>query len=238
MFIKSIRLIVVAGVIALTTSSLRAQVWTEVGDAGQTLPGAQATGAVNGNPLTTIVGTLSSGTDADIYVIMITSPTTFSATTNNAVTQASGLDTALFLFNGSGVPIYTNDDVSGVSLQSTLPAGTAFTLSLSPGVYYLAVSLSGNEPVNLTNQLLFAGYPLGDTTAVRGPASGVSPNVEANFNGGTFFSQTGGYQINLTGAATAAAVPEASTIALTSIGIAGLWSLRKRNRKFSLPFRR
>lgn len=230
MFTKSIRLIAVTAALSvLTTLSVKAQVWAEVTDAGQTLGGAQNTGAVNGLPLTTITGTLSSGTDVDIFRINITTPTTFSATTNNALTQASGLDTALFLFNGSGVPIYTNDDVSGTSLQSTLPSGSSFTLSLNPGVYYIAISLSGNEPVNLTNQLLFAGYPSGDTTAVRGAASGINPNTLGGFNGNTFFSQSGAYQIDLT--STTTAVPEGSTIVLTTMGVAALLSLRRKNGK-------
>jgi hypothetical protein len=136
------------------------------------------------------------------------------------------LDTALFLFDSSGAPIYTNDDASGTSLQSRLPGGSSFTLSLAPGVYILGISLSGNEPINLNSQLLFAGYPGGDSTAVRGPSSGNSPMTLSNFNGQTSFSETGVYQIDLT--STQAAVPEPSTIALVVCGAVALVAYRRR----------
>jgi hypothetical protein len=207
---------------AVSTASLRAQNYSEVGDAGQTLGTAQNTG-VPGTSLTSITGSLSSGTDADVFRFNITAPSTFSASTVNVLTT---MDTALFLFNSSGLAIYTNDDASGSSVQSGLPAGSAFTLSLAPGTYYIAISLSGNEPINLNSQLLFAGYPSGDSTAVRGPAGGVSPASLFNFNGQTFSPETGTYQITLT---SSAAVPEPSTMALALAGAAGLafW-LRRR----------
>ncbi len=206
-----------ASCLALSASALQAQTYTETGDAGQSLPSAQATGTSSGNPLTTIFGTLSNGSDADLFLIMITSPTMFSATTNNSLTIASGLDTALFLLNSSGAAIYTNDDANGTTLQSTLPAGSSFTMSLSPGIYYLGISITGNEPVNLNNQLLFAGYPGGDSTAVRGPAAGISPQTLSSFNGANSFSQSGAYRIDLT--ATASAVPEPSAVVLSVAGI-------------------
>lgn len=216
----------VLGVCLLTAASLRAQVYNEAGDAGQTLGTAQSTGAMSGGALSTILGTLSGINDADLYFFTITAPTTFSASTMNAVTMGSGLDTALFLFNSAGVPIYTNDDASGTSLQSTLPAGTSFTMSLSPGTYYLGISLSGNEPINLSSQLLFAPYPGGDSTAVRGAAMGLNPNTLSNFNNGGSFAQSGAYQISLTSSATAA-VPEPSPIMLTAVAVAGLLFIRR-----------
>src|SRR3954451_19249584 len=146
-----------AAMLLLAATPLRAQ-YVEIGDAGQTLGSAQSTGPIGGINLTTITGSLSGINDADLVVFQITSVTTFSASTVNAITMGTGLDTALFLFNSLGVPIYTNDDASGTSLQSNLPAGTSFTMTLAPGVYLLGISLSGNEPVNLSNQLLFAGY--------------------------------------------------------------------------------
>ena len=129
-----------------------AATYTETGDAGQTPGDAQNTGP-GGQPLSAIFGSLFSGTDADVFVINITDPTNFSATTVNGTTS---IDTALFLFNMNGQAVYANDDdPGGMSLGSTLPTGNQFG-PMTAGLYYIAISLSGNEPVNFANQLMFA----------------------------------------------------------------------------------
>ena len=70
--------------------------------------------------------------------------------------------------------------------------------------------------MNINNQLMFAMNG-GNTTAIRGAASGTSPNNWNDFNGGTFFAQQGAYQINLVN------VPDnGSTLLLVGIGAAGL----------------
>lgn len=217
-------------VILICATSLQAQAFAEVGDAGQTLATAQATG-LGGAALSVITGTISAGSDADLFRISITSPTTFSATTTFGGFTA--LDTALFLFNSAGAPIYTNDDASGSSTQSTLPAGGSFTMTLAPGTYYLGISLSGNEPINSNTQLLFAGFPNGDTTAVRGPAGGISPSALSTFNGNTSFAEVGTYRIDLTGAAAASGVPEPSTLISLAVG-ASFFALAKRRRSRGL----
>jgi hypothetical protein len=212
--------------LGLSANALRAQVFVEglATDAGQTLPTADSTAVVAaGVPLTTIVGTFGTATDADLFAIQITSTGTFSATTNNAATTASGVDTALFLFNANGMAIATNDDAAGgTTLNSTLPAGNVLYASLAAGTYYLGVSTSGNEPINSVSQLLLAAYPGGDTTAVRGAAVETNPTTEANFNGNSFDTTTAGaYEIDLTGAATAfnpLLVPEPATWALLALG--------------------
>ncbi len=228
MFTKFLRpLIGITGALVLATTSLHGQIYNETGDTGQTLGSAQATGMTSGALLTTINGNLSGINDADLYFFTITMPTTFSASTVNATTMGSGLDTALFLFNGLGAPIYTNDDANGLSLQSNLPAGSSFTMLLAPGTYYLGISLSGNEPINSANQLLFAPYTGGDSTSVRGAAGGINPNALFNFNSLGSFAQNGAYQINLTSSATAA-VPEPTTTALALVALAGLAYFTKR----------
>ena len=219
-------LLVSVGFCVLASASLQAQTWTETGDAGQTLGTAQAAGVIANQALNQISGTISSGTDADLFRFTITAPTTFSATTTFG--GLTTLDTALFLFNSSGAAIYTNDDASGASLQSTLPGGTSFTMSLAAGTYYLGISLSGNEPINLNSQLLFSPYIAGDSTSVRGAAGGINPTTLANFNGLTSFAETGSYRIDLTSAAT---VPEPSTVALGLVGAAALGAfIRKRGK--------
>ncbi|MGI9087776.1 MAG: DVUA0089 family protein [Chthoniobacterales bacterium] len=208
--------------LALTAAAARGQTYNETGDAGQTLGTVQATGASSGNPLSTISGNISGINDADLYLFTITAPTTFSATTFGGST----LDTALFLFTNGGVPISTNDDASGMTLQSTLPAGSSFTVSLSAGTYILGISLSGNEPMNLNGQLLFAPYPGGDSTAVRGPAAGLNPNTLSGFNSAAGFGEMGAYSIFLSSSATAA-VPEPSTTALVLLVLAGRFASKR-----------
>ena len=81
------------------------------------------------------------------------------------------------------------------------------------GIYYLAISLSGAEPVNFANQLLFLTAP---STALRGPnpnATGPLVDWDTSLVGVQPF---GDYQIDLTGAET---VLEPSTVALLGIGI-------------------
>jgi hypothetical protein len=162
---------------------------------------------VSGQPLTPIFGTLSSTTDIDIFVINISNPALFSATTVNALTGGNGLDTALFLFDSSGRPVYANDDdAGGLSIGSTLPAGNSLGPQVA-GLYYLAISLSGAEPVNFANQLLFL---MASSTSLRGPnpnAVGPLADWDTSLVGTQLF---GDYQIDLTGAET---VPEPSTAA-------------------------
>src|SRR4051794_9743534 len=217
--------------IALSAASLHAQTYTEVGDAGQTVGTAQST--TGSGTLTTIFGNIASATDADLFRITITAPTTFSASTNNPFTDKNfmGPDTQLFLFTSSGVPIYTNNDANGTTVTSTLPAGTTFTMSLSPGVYLLGISLFGYDPINLNAQLLFAADG-GQTTTVRGPASGINPNTLSNFSGSGDPNFIGAYQIDLT---SSAAVPEPSTFVLATGGAVGLLAwLRRRAARASV----
>lgn len=222
--IFSFRCAAAALLLAVSTPLLHAQTYIEMGDAGQTPGTVQNTGLTqSGNGALTILGTIGGANDADVFRINLTSPAAFSATTVNALTMASGglggLDTQLFLFDSLFRPIFANDDANGTSLQSTLPAGTSFTLSLAPGVYYIAISLSGNNPVNINNQLVF---DTGLSTSLRGMASGLNPTSFSDFNSGATFAQSGAYAINI------AAVPEAgSTVVLGGLMCAALLVLRK-----------
>lgn len=214
---------IAAACAVLTAVPLSAQVFVEAGDAGQTLATASGTGVPN-TTLSSITGTMSSFTDADLFVIRITNTSTFSATSSSAM----GIDTSLFLFNSSGAPVMANDDSSGTSLQAALPAGNSLLTSLSPGIYFLGISLSGNEPINLNSQLLFTvDQP---TTLVRGPASGLNPTTLSNFNGNTSFNESGAYTITLSATQAAAAVPEPSTWVILSCGAIFLgFFLRRRS---------
>lgn len=216
-------------------ASAEAVTYTEIGDAGQlpsTVQPTAANQAAANQPLTQIFGSLLTGADVDLYLINITNPATFSATTVNTLTNGTGLDTALFLFDSNGRPVYGNDDdASGTVVTSTLSAGN----SLGPivaGLYYLAIGLSGAEPVNFANIALFVTTT---STATRGPNPIAANNPLANWDtsnvNGSFPTFPSNYQIDLTGATTAA-IPEPSTLAFTILGVAGLIGLtqkRKRN---------
>jgi len=198
--------------------------YTEFGDAGQTQATAQLAGGVGS--LTDIFGTLRSPLDADLFVINITNPATFSASTVNATTGF--LDTQLFLLTLAGAPLLLNDDEgSGLSVSSRLPSGSA--ASLAAGLYLLGISQSGYDPANSVNQLLFA---TGLSTAVRGPASGLQPAVLGQFADNTFFADSGSYDIQLIGAA---AVPEPEISVMLLLGGAFCaYAGSRRRRKASL----
>jgi hypothetical protein len=188
-------------------SPAHAVIFTESGDAGQTQATAQA--ALGVGALTDIFGSLRSPLDADLFVINITNPATFSASTVNAT--GGFLDTQLFLLTLAGAPLLLNDDdAGGLSLLSRLPTGSA--ASLGAGLYLLGISQSGYDPANIVNQLLFAS---GLSTSVRGPASGLVPPVLGQFADNTFFVDSGPYDIQLTGVA---AIPEPEISVMLLLG--------------------
>lgn len=220
------RSLALALLLTVSAPLVRAQVFTEIGDAGQTPGTAQNSGLSQtiAAGTATIFGTLSGPNDADVFRFTIVNPMQFAATTVNTLTGLSGgpggLDTQLFLFDSAFHPIMANDDASGTSLQSTLRAGSSFLSFLSPGTYYIAIALSGNNPINVNNQLVFASNA--DTTALRGMASGINPNTWSDFNNGATFAQTGAYQINLVN------VPETGgTLLLMFVALGALAISRK-----------
>lgn len=203
--------------------SAQAAIVSELGDAGQTQGTAQVT-IGNGGSITSIFGSIASTTDADLFVIYIANPAQFRASTNNGGTDA-GLDTVLFLLTADGAPVYLNDDdASGTTLGSTLPNGDPAG-PLTAGLYILGVSMSGYDPVNSNNQLLFAG---GLPTDVRGPANGLQPSVLGGFDGGGFFDP-GNYEIQLRGASFAVPEPGSALLVLLAGG-ALLGTSRQRRR--------
>ncbi len=201
---------------ALAPGQLRAQVFVETADAGATLTTA-TTAAGNGGSLLEIDGSISDAFDVDIFKLQIVDPLHFSATTVNATTS---MDTQLYLFDSTGHAVVGNDDASFFTLQSSIAAGS---LALTSDVYYLAVSLSGNNPINSSSQLLFTPYTA-NTTVVLTPSASTSLTTLSGFDGGTYFSESGSYAINLTGVASiASAVPEVSATSL-ALGFLALTS--------------
>jgi hypothetical protein len=211
----------------LVSGEASAQVYTETGDAGQTQATAQASGLTQSG---TILGTLSDINDADVFSLTITNTSTISFSTVNMLTELSGgigLDTQLFLFTSAGLPVVANDDdPSGLYVQSTIPAGNSFLATLGAGTYYIGISLSGNDPINSSGQLVFTTGN-GDTTALRGPASGINPANWNTFDSANLNGPSGDYEIDIT------SVPEPSTVALYAFGALALLLIsakRKANR--------
>ncbi len=213
---KAAKAVLTAAALSTLAASAQAVVYTEVGDAGQTIATAQAAGAFNGTTgLTQINGTIGTSTDADLYSFTLSSPTML----RFLASSTAGIDTSIFLFNSTGVALIANDDVSGTSFQGGFTTGL-----LAAGTYYFGVSLSGNEPINSAGQRLFTvDQP---TTNVRGPASGVNPTTLATFDGQTFVAETGAYGIAIS------AVPEPTTNAALALGgLAATFALVRRVRR-------
>jgi Ca2+-binding RTX toxin-like protein len=185
---RSYRPLILCGLLALALAvfvpAASAVNVPEAGDAGD-LPGtAQITLGVG--PLTSITGTIASSTDADMYLIFVSNPGTFSATTVG--TPGTLTDTQLFLFDSSGHGVIANDDCPGDGLRSCLPGGPGVT-----GLYYLAISSFDRDPVSAFGQI----FPDSPFTGIFGPSG---PGGCCSISGWNSSGGTGTYQINITGA--------------------------------------
>jgi RHS repeat-associated protein len=168
------------------------------GDAGAVPSTAQI--PLGTGPLTSITGDLFPGDFEDMYRILITDPSSFSATTDIVVfpTGWASFDTQLWLFDEGGHGQLANDDCTlCVDFHSLLtPAstdGSGFSIT-EPGVYYLAISGFNHDPQSafgpIFDQLEF--------TEVSGPdGPGGSLPVDSWFG----FGEMGSYTIGLSGAA-------------------------------------
>ena len=134
-----------------------------------------------------------------------------------------------FSANDGGAVYRNDDDASGTSLRlDFLAAGNALGPQVA-GLYYLAISLSGNEPINFANQLMFLMSGGLDRLARSKPDRSWGLN---NFDPSGVVSLAGGsypYRIDLTGAQTSA-VPEPATLALGVLGGLSLLALNRRRR--------
>jgi len=176
----------------------------ETTDAGETLGTAVPIVADQAMPLNSIAGSLAG--DADVFQIFISGDEPFSATTLNRDTLLElpidnllGIptdfleDPQLFLFDALGNGIVANDDLFGSS-QATLPSSDS--LSLAPGIYYLAISSFDFDPVS-------AGGEIFVDTSANGILTPTGPGGNSPLTGFAGDSQTSGsYVISLTGATT------------------------------------
>ncbi len=237
-----------AGVLAscLGLAGAQAQTWDEAtdggGDAGNAPIGtAQVTNGVGA--LTSITGEIdwfNDGDHVDTYMIKVTDPSTFYASTNPAQSGAfiddggAEDDSRLFLFDTAGNLVSANDDAPvglGGSLESYLSDPTTFTGAggatlNSPGsvvagnLYMLAVTY-------YENTVLDAGLnPIADFDADFDALHGVDPA----FGGNDAWADPGDlddswtYSVSLRGAMYA--IPEPATLSLLAFG--GLALMRRR----------
>jgi hypothetical protein len=138
-------------------------------------------------PVTRVRGDLGAS-DADMYVICITDPASFSATT----VGSTGFDTQLWLFRCDGTGVVHNDDC-GTSLQSCIDNST--NCIQQGGIYLLAISRYNLDPVDANGQLIWNNTPFGSIRCPDGPGAA---NPIAGWTGST--TAAGRYIIQLQGA--------------------------------------
>ena len=209
-----IRTSLLAPCIALGTAlSINAQTWVETGEAGNLPATAQVPAGVG--PLTQIDGNINdpaepqgAGNDRDMYLIQITNPATFTATTVGGTT----LDTQLFLFHQSGLGVTFNDDTA-TATESAISG----TFVPAAGLYYIAVSRFDRDPVGLGNEI-WADTPF---TTERAPDGVGAANPIDGWNGIVSTGITGSYSIFLTGAAFADLGTSCADLAVTGTGAPG-----------------
>jgi hypothetical protein len=137
-------------------------------------------------PVTRVRGDLDAS-DADMYVICITDPASFSATT----VGSTGFDTQLWLFRCDGTGVVHNDDCG--SLQSCIDNST--NCIQQGGIYLLAISRYNLDPVDANGQLIWNNTPFGSIRCPDGPGAA---NPIAGWTGST--TAAGRYAIQLQGA--------------------------------------
>jgi hypothetical protein len=224
--LKKIAALLTAAVLTLPCSAIAGAVWSESGvnGAGDLLATAQTTYDSSYKSLTGINGMLSATVpiggsplyQVDLYKIRVSDPLAFSAKTLD-----TGFDTALYLFDDTGLGVYMNDDdpdsVSGLtSLLSGDPGGD--------GIFYLAIAFGGYTALDLAGESIFDLLGLG----VGGPLDAWEPGYQA------FEETPWSYSITLTGT-TNAELPEPGTVGLVLAAGLGLWASRRRNRASSIP---
>ena len=162
------------------------------GDAGDVPTNAQAVYRPDQtpcqSPVTRISGVRADPADADMYVICITDPANFSAST----VGLAGFDTQLWLFRCDGTGVVHNDDSGG--LQSRIDNSTGCLSGLQAGTYLLAITGYNQDPVDANGSLLWNNSPFSAVRCPDGPGAS-NPMVGWTGSGGS-----GNYGIALTGA--------------------------------------
>lgn len=215
-------------------------------DAGQSLLLANVTDSGSSDPavqqLLTLRGTITLRDDVDMFLIRITNPATFRASTFGPAGNTSSGDTTLSLFDINGVAISWNDNrpENATSTLSTIDGTQLVAGGFGPGLYYVAVA---------RNDLTFGGTFQSAALDINGveifpftappPANGAANTDRRQQYGptvpgtvlGSWRTQGGGFQpfnlnynINLVGAEYAVPAPGAAAL----IGLAGVAAFRRR----------
>ncbi|MDW8106417.1 MAG: DVUA0089 family protein, partial [Armatimonadota bacterium] len=170
------------------------QPWDETsnggGDAGDLAGNAQIVYSATATPCETLVNPLTGtngDSDVDLFVICITDPAQFVATTVGGATW----DTQLWLFRCDGTGVVFNDDSGG--LQSRIDNST--NCIQQAGIYMLGISRYNRDAVDANGQLIWNNSPF---SAVRCPDGPGANNPLAGWTGDT--SAGGSYTIRLRGA--------------------------------------
>jgi hypothetical protein len=163
----------------------RAQVWSEVGDAGDLVSTAQPTSGSGG--LTTINGFLASSTDVDLYCIQLAAVPPASQPLVSLLC-AGHLDPNVWLFDATGQGVFTNATCAGGNKMILVP-----NVSLAQGTYYVAVSYSGVDPSSAGGAIWLPA--LFGQRAPDGPGGAGSLTA---WSGTPTVSPLNPYQINLT----------------------------------------
>ncbi len=215
------------GILAATSlvGVAAAGTWTESGDAGDGFIDAPQV-VMGSGPLTAISGSTDAGAGdhTDAYVIRITDPANFYATTEEAfdANAFADFDTRLWLFDMAGNPIVGNDDWPGGSPFRSLITDAASWPGpgavndnpppITPGEYVLVISGFSNDPEDVNGNDLIN---LGDFSALNGP----NPAAGAFDRWDNTFPSSGSYTIALGGAEF---VPEPASLALLALGALAL----------------
>lgn len=171
-----------AALCLLITISASAQTWVEQGDAGDLVGTSQQT--VGAGPLLNITGTLGGSDTVDMYCIDILDRTLFSATLQG--TDVEGSPLWLFDPNSSGI---TSQEGYYISTPSQITG--AFVLT--PGTYYLAISLHDVFAQNPGGDFVWSTAP----RSVETPPNGTgAPGPLASWLG--TWPQSGSYTLALT----------------------------------------
>lgn len=196
-----------AWVAALAASAAGASPYTEVGDAGETLSGAQFIGAgvdvIHGN-----MGAAS----ADLYAF------SWAGGAFTVDTFGSVADTQLFLFNAAGQGVWANDqaDASTSDSRITDPA-------LAAGLYYIGVSVFDYDPFSTAGPM----FPSAPFVGQFGPSNSGTLDHWALFSHHP--ASVGEYVIHFS--APTGAVAEPGTLALLGLGLATAGAASRRVRR-------
>lgn len=202
--------------------------WTEQGDAGDSIAGAQDTIGLLSDDLVTIHGS-ANATDRDIYRIYISSPGSFDI--NVTSVSVSGGDPIMALFDASGLGLVYNDDQAEGIVRARLTGGGGFISTA--GVYYLAIMGSDTEFLGQDGNPIWFESPTWELE--KGPDTGAGSSDDDILNGYAFAgpgTDLGNYVITFSGVAP---VPEPSYygIAFAVLGLCAAFvhsqkSLRRR----------